>query len=141
MLPPLMVKIPSIVGTVEIVTIPVLILILLNVIAVVPFIVPTPTKFNVPVPLVNVPLFVKKPASLMFNVAAALQLNVPLFTKLPAMMEAAAPVKVNTPVPFVVIAFVTVPIATVALAVAVIPVLTVIELIGVFVNAAVILNA
>ena len=120
---------------------PELIVKLLKVIALEPLIVPAePTKFRVPVPLVKVPLLVNVPPALMFNVAAALQLNVPPFTTLPAMIEPPAPLNVNTPVPEVVIAFVTVPIATVALAVAVIPVFTVTELTGEFVNAAAILR-
>ena len=114
---------------------------LLKEIALEPLIVPAePIKFTVPVPLVKVPLLVNVPPALMFNVAAALQLKVPPFTKLPALIEPPAPVKVNAPVPKVVIAFVTVPIATVALAVEVIPVFTVIEVIGEFVKAAAMLR-
>ena len=118
------------------VVVPVVIVKLLKVIAFVPFIVAAFTMVTVPVPLEKVPLLVSVPPALIFRLAAALQLNVPPFTKLPAIIEPAAPVKLNTPVPTVVIALVTVPIATVALAVAVIPVFTVTEAIGVLVNAA-----
>lgn len=139
--PPFNCNVPSMVGTVVKVSPPELLVKLLNVIALEPLIVPAePTKFTVPVPLVKVPLLVKVPPALIFNVDAAVQLNVPPFTKLPAIIDPAAPVNVNTPVPTVVIAFVTEPIATVALAVAVIPVLTVIDSTGEFVKAADILK-
>jgi hypothetical protein len=139
-LPPFNANIPAIVGVVVNANSPEVRVKLLNVIPLEPFTVPALAKTTVPVPLVNVPLLVKVPLALIFNVASALQLNVPAFTKLPVVIEPDAPVNVNTPLPTVVIALVTVPIATVALAVAVIPVLTVIEAIGEFVKAAAILK-
>jgi hypothetical protein len=139
-LPPFNAKVPAIVGVVAKDNAPVVNVKLLKVIAPEPFTVPAFANTTVPVPLVNVPLLVKVPLALMFKVAAAPQLNVPPFTKLPTVIEPDAPVNVNTPVPTVVIALVTVPMATVALAVAVIPVLTVIEAIGEFVKAAAILK-
>ena len=138
--PPFKANVPAIVGVVDNDKAPAVNVKLLNVIAPEPFTVPAFANATVPVPLVNVPLLVSVPLALMFKVAAAVQLNVPPFTKLPAMIEPEAPVNVNTPVPTVVIALVTVPIATVELAVAVIPVFTVIDAIGEFVKAAAILK-
>ena len=136
-----MVSVPSIVGMVVKVETPAVSVRLLKVMAFEPFTVAAFTMVTVPVPLIKVPLLVKVPPALMFKFAAAFQLNVPLFTTLPAIIEPPAPLKVNTPVPLVVMALVTVPTETVALTVAVIPVFTVIELTGVFVNAAAMFKA
>ena len=63
-----------------------------------PFKVPAPAKFTVPVPRVKVPLLVNVPAADMFNVPAADQLKVPvpLFVKVVVVIEPVAP-KVTTP--------------------------------------------
>ena len=79
-------------------TVPVLMVALLNVMALLPFTVPAPTKFTVPVVAVTVPLLVKVPAAEIFKVPATLQLKVPvaLFVNRGVVIAPAAP-KVTTP--------------------------------------------
>ena len=76
--PPLICKVPSIVGTVESVNAPVLIVTLFNVEATEPLIVPAPAKYNVPLPRVKVPLLVKVPDAAIVMVPPDVMSTVPL---------------------------------------------------------------
>ncbi len=101
-LPPLMVKVPAMVGTLESVTEPVVILRLLKVTADEPFKVPAPAKVTFPVPGVNVPLLVRVPAAAMVNVPAAVHASVPPFVTVVAVMAPEALVKVRLEPPLMV---------------------------------------
>ncbi len=97
-LPPFIVKMPSIVGTADKVTVPVVMVRLFSKTGV-PAKVPAPANNRVPVPPVYVPLLVSVPDALILRVPAAVQLSVPLFVnafavKLPVLEKVTVPLLV-----------------------------------------------
>ena len=94
-LPPFMVNMPLMVGTVVKVSVPVFIVKLLKVTAVAPFTVAAPAKFTVPVPAVNVPALVRVPDAAIAKVPPAVQASVPLLVTVVAVIALAALFKVR----------------------------------------------